>query len=461
MKKLFSVIILTICALSLSFGQSIEGSWNGLLDVGQQKLRLVVHITKQDSIYVGKMDSPDQGATGFPISTVKFDDPDLSFEISQLAVVYNGTMQGDTLIVGIFTQGKVSSILSLTKSEIVINRPQEPKPPYPYRSENIRFPGKSPDVTLAGTLTMPQGKGKYPAVILVSGSGAQNRDEELFNHKPFLVISDYLTRNGVAVLRYDDRGFGESTGNSATGTTADFTDDALGAFEYLASRPEIDHNKIGIMGHSEGGIIVFMAAAQQPKIGFIVSLAGTGIQGDSILHRQVRDLSHAAGYSENVVETYCNAIRSCMDTANSHSEDYIRENLTKIYSDIYIQQDLKTSLPEELQKGLFQNLKMFASPWMRYFLSLDPAPYIATVKCPVLAVNGSKDLQVNSKINLEAIRKSLEAGGNRDYTIREYDGLNHLFQTATTGQMSEYGQIEETFSPEVLSDIKDWILKRR
>lgn len=458
MKKLFFLIIWLISALPL-FGQNIEGTWNGQLEIGPQKLRIIVNFVRQDSLYVGTLDSPDQGAKGIPLSTVDFNVPNMSFEIGQLGVVYKGIIQGDTLITGTFTQSGYSFPLSLTKKEIVVNRPQEPKPPYPYNSQEVSFPGKSPDVTLAGTLTIPkQGSGTYPAVILVSGSGLQNRDEELFDHKPFFVMADYLTRNGIAVLRYDDRGVGESSGDFGSATTTDFLEDALGAFDYLALRPEINHNKIGIIGHSEGGTIAFMAAARKPEIAFIISLAGAAVRGDFLLIRQNRDIMLAQGLQPDLVDIYCTALQKSLDIIKDHSHDHIVQNSEQISSGIFTPEK-GGSLPKELQKNLTAILTNPISPWLKYFLSLDPAPYIEAVKCYALALNGSNDLQVNAEVNLAAIEKNLKTGGNTHYTTRKYDGLNHLFQHSTTGLVSEYGQIEETISPEVLSDITGWILK--
>lgn len=458
MKKLFLFSVCLFSVLPL-LGQNIEGSWSGVLEAGPQKLRLNVTITKQDSSYTGTLASPDQNFK-IPFSTVGFNSHDLSFEIKQLGASYKGAIQGDTLIAGTFTQSGMSFPLSLTREQIVINRPQEPKPPYPYKSENVTFSSKSADVTLAGTLTMPQqGAGKFPAVILVTGSGKQNRDEEVFDHKPFLVISDYLTRNGIAVLRYDDRGAGESTGNFATSTTGDFTEDALGAFDYLARRPEIDHGKIGILGHSEGGTIVFLAAAQQPKVAFVISLAGMAIKGDSLLVIQNRDVLLASGQPADMVEVYCTVLQKCFNVVNSQSNDYIVQNLEQIHSGVLAQNDGE-SLPKAAQENLAAVLTAVTkSPWMRYFLSLDPTPYIKATKCHVLAINGNKDLQVDAKVNLTAIERNLKAVGNSRYTIREYEGLNHLFQHSATGLVAEYGQIEETISPEVLKDITEWILK--
>jgi Dienelactone hydrolase and related enzymes len=456
MKRLLSLIFWLLYILP-AFGQSIEGSWNGQLEVGDNKLRLVINIARQDSLYVGTMDSPDQGAKGIPLSTISFTSPDLSFDISQLGVLYEGKLQADTLIVGTFTQSGVSFPLSLVKGKPVINRPQEPKSPYPYGSEEVSFNSKSPDVVLTGTLTLPlQSSTKVPTVILVSGSGPQNRDEEIFDHKPFLVIADYLTRNGIAVLRYDDRGFGESTGNFTTATTEDFMHDALGAFDFLLSRDEIDSEKIGILGHSEGGTIAFMAAAQNPDIAFIVSLAGMALRGDSLLVWQNRDIMLAQGFALDMVNVYCGALKKVFAVIQNKPHEYIVQNNDHILPDIM--GDIEVSvLPEKLRQNLETILTAPISPWIKYMLSLDLGQYIRQVKCPVLAINGDKDLQVNAEINLATIEQNLKVGGNQDYTIRKYDGLNHLFQNATTGLTMEYGQIEETIAPEVLREILLWI----
>lgn len=457
MERLFSLVVWLLCVLPV-LGQGIEGMWSGQLEAGPQKLRLVVNITKSASGYEGTMDSPDQGAKGIPLSSVTYQSADLMFAIQPLGVVYKGTVSG-TQIVGTFTQSGVSFPLIFTRGGVVVNRPQEPKPPYPYQSENITFSSQSPNVRLAGTLTVPQQiQGKCAAVILVSGSGPQNRDGEIFNHKPFLVIADYLTRNGIAVLRYDDRGVGGSNGASPALTTDDFVRDAHGAFDFLLSRKEIDPARIGIIGHSEGGTIAFIAAAQNPKIAFLVSLAGMAIRGDSLMIEQNRDLLITQGLQAGAVEPYCRALGKVFEVVKKESPEYIVQNKERILSDILSEKDM-AAVPDPLKQNLTAVLTTSSTPWMKNLLSLDPTRYIKQVKCRVLALNGTRDLQVNAASNLAAIEAALKAGGNKHSLIRKYDGLNHLFQHATTGLPAEYGQIEETIAPVVLEEIKTWIKK--
>jgi pimeloyl-ACP methyl ester carboxylesterase len=456
MRKILLAIAFLFVGLPL-FGQTVEGTWNGSITVGQQKIRLVFHITAQDSLYSGTMDSPDQGARGIKLTGVAFDAPELTLEISKLGISYKGTLQDDGTIEGTFSQSGLQLPLTLARGDIVQNRPQEPKPPYPYDSYEVRFASLTPDVELAGTLTTPSGgSGKYPAVVLVSGSGPHNRDEELFGHKPFLVIADYLTRHGIAVLRYDDRGVGGSTGDYSSATTADFATDALGAVDYLRKRTEIDPSKIGIIGHSEGGTMAFMAAAENPKVGFVVALAGPGVRGDSVSVRQTRDLMLAQGVSESVVATYCKALSRVFAILETHPHDYITQNMDSLAKGLLSEEDA-AGVPAQLLQNLATALITPASPWMIYLLTLDPAVYIRRVTCPVLAVNGNRDLQVAPEVNLSAIADNLTAAGNNRYTIKEFEGLNHLFQHSDTGLITEYGQIEETFAPEVLEAILSWI----
>jgi pimeloyl-ACP methyl ester carboxylesterase len=457
MRKALLLIVVMFAAWPL-LGQTVEGTWNGQLAVGQQKLRLVFHFAVQDSLYTGTMDSPDQGAKGIELTSVAFDAPELAFAIAQLGVSYKGTLQEDGTIQGTFTQMGQSFPLPLTRGEVVLVRPQEPTPPYLYDTEEVRFASRTTGVELAGTLTTPRGVlGKYPAVVLVSGSGAQNRDEEIAGHKPFLVLADHLTRAGIAVLRYDDRGVEGSSGDFVAATTADFTADALGAVDFLASHPEIDPAKVGIIGHSEGGTVAFMAAAESPEVAFVVSLAGMSVRGDSLLVRQNRDLMLAQGLPEAAVVTYCEALARVFTILETHPHSYIAQNIGSLSKEIISEEDAAT-VPAQLLQNLVNILITPATPWMSYFLTLDPAEYIRRVECPVLAVNGNRDLQVNAVINLAAIADNLTAAGNHRYTVRELEELNHLFQHSDTGLPTEYPQIEETLAPELIATITDWIL---
>ena len=443
---------------AFSQAQDITGQWNGVLSVFGTNMRLVFHIDKKDESYTSKMDSPDQGATGIPVDATTFDGSKLSLAVSN--IVYEGEFKIDS-IVGTFQQGALSLPMVLKRTPVDIippARPQEPKPPFPYRNEDLTFKNKTAGISLAGTLTMPKTGSNFTAVILITGSSAQNRDEEIMGHKPFLVIADYLTRRGIAVLRYDDRGTAQSTGIFGTATTADFATDAESAIEYLKTRKEINPQKIGLMGHSEGGTIASMVAARSNDVAFIVMLAGTGIRGDSLLLIQNELIGRASGISEDKIEKGRKLNAIIYDKIVSSKEAV---SIRELFALLTTQKDeLLEFKPEEMDADYFitMNVANLASPWTQYFLRYNPAPALEKVKCPVLAVNGNKDLQVPAKENLAAIGAALKKGGNQKVTVKEYPGLNHLFQECTTGSPAEYTIIEQTFSPEVLKDLGDWIL---
>lgn len=345
----------------------------------------------------------------------------------------------------------------------MINRPQEPdQSAFSYNSEEVTFENKSAGITLAGTLTYPKDKGTFPAVVLISGSGPQNRDEEVFGHKPFLVLSDYLTRNGIAVLRYDDRGTASSTGDFGAATTIDFSSDVEAAVAYLKTRKEIDQKKIGLIGHSEGGIIAPIVASKDKNIAFIVLLAGTAIPGDQLLLMQQQLIAKAMGVSDEELQK-SHAINSEIFELIVKSDE--PKQLNTVLTN-HLKQAF-TSLPGfETPSGMSMDdyvkvqVDQLCSPWMLFFIKYNPALVLEHVKCPVLAINGEKDLQVPPKENLEAIKKALNKGGNNKVTTKELPGLNHLFQESSTGTPSEYGDIEQTFSPIALDVILDWIQVR-
>ncbi|MBB6326071.1 hypothetical protein FHS59_001699 [Algoriphagus iocasae] len=459
MKRLFTLIITAILISVSANAQEIAGQWNGILKVQSTQLRLVFHIEKTETGYTSKMDSPDQGAFGIPVTATSFENGTLKISITNARIEYKGTLEDEGKIIGVFTQAGQPFPMNLTKGEVekeVANRPQEPKPPFPYLSEEVKFENPKAGITLAGTLTMPKDGSNFPAVILISGSGAQNRDEELMGHKPFLVLSDFLTRNGIAVLRYDDRGTGESTGKFSTGTSSDFADDAEAAFDYLRTRKEINSEKIGFAGHSEGGIIAPMVAARNADVGFIILMAGTGIPGDQLLLLQQKLLGEAAGMNENQLAANDNISRKAFEIIKTSA------NPERDLSDFMIEtfRSLpKNQIPNGMTEADFVNAQVnqMTSPWMKYFIQYNPAPTLQKVSCPVLAINGSKDLQVAPKENLEAIKNALDEGGNSDVKIVEIPGLNHLFQESKTGAPSEYQSIEQTFSPMAMEEILNWI----
>lgn len=351
----------------------------------------------------------------------------------------------------------------------VPSRPQEPKAPYPYDEEEVVYHNEKDRVQLAGTLTLPRSKRPFPAVLLITGSGPQDRNESLLGHKPFLVLADHLTRLGIAVLRVDDRGTFKSTGNFNEATSEDFAADALAGVEYLKTRREIAPKQIGLIGHSEGGLIAPLLAARSGDIAFIVMMAGPGLSGEQILYRQADMISRASGVSDELIALNRGAQERMFAIIKQEKDSVIAEQRIREEAKIFREAAVGTRAEgnEEQQRAV--NLisaaievqaKLVVKPWFRFFLTYDPRSALMKVRCPVLAINGEKDLQVPAEENLTAIRQALEAGGNKDYTTVSLPNLNHLFQTCRTGALSEYMQIEETISPAALETISKWILKR-
>jgi alpha/beta superfamily hydrolase len=379
-----------------------------------------------------------------------------------LLAEYNGTVKNDTLIEGTWKQRGNSMALNLAKLKTAfsVNRPQEPKPPFPYTAEDVTFSNDKFNIKLGGTLTIPSGHGPFPAVILITGSGAQNRDEELMGHKPFMVIADWLTRNGIAVLRYDDRGVGKSQGNYATSTSADLATDAEAAFNFLKNNhPIINPKAIGLMGHSEGGLIAPIVAASNPGIAFIVSLAGPGVTGQQIIIRQTQDMSRLSGVSEKAIRETTETNKKLFAVLRKEKDNKKAElKILALYREIL---EKKKTSKEDTEKAVNQLKVTFGAQtytWFRYFIMTDPATYWKKVKCRVLALNGEKDVQVAADENLPAIEKALKSSGNKSVKVIKLPGLNHLFQHCKTGLPAEYASIEETFSPGALKIITDWIL---
>ncbi|MDR0231167.1 MAG: alpha/beta hydrolase [Dysgonamonadaceae bacterium] len=455
MKRIFLLTVSLLLAVS-SFSQDIEGSWNGVLNVGA-KLPLVINISENEGIFSATMDSPAQGAKGIPVTTVSFENAKLTFSITNIGVQYEGIWRNDSII-GTFKQNGMTFPLNLSRTQATEEsltptvRPQDPKPPYLYNSENIRFENKEAGITLAGTFTFPKEGKNFPVAVLVTGSGPQNRDEELFGHRPFLVLSDYLTRNGIAVLRYDDRGVAESGGNYQTATLEDFATDAAAAVNFLKTRKEINPKKIGIIGHSMGGTIAFMLAGEKNSdLAYIVSLAGMAISGDSLLRMQRYLLANAMGIPDEDIEKSQAFMDVVQNVVNKYPEDFILQNMDSIIAEI-TPDSLKGN---ETAKTSFQQvLKQMMAPEIKSIMNYDPSEVLQKIKCPVLALNGEKDLQVPADANLNRVKALVKS----QVTIKKYPGLNHLFQHCTTGLPNEYGSIEETISPEVLSDIVTWIV---
>ena len=432
----------------------IDGIWLGTLDAGATKLRLVLKIANGPDGLTASLQSPDQSQQWLPANSATRSGDSLNFTIESLGVVYDGKIDaGLNSIDGTFTQGGRPLPLALKRvkdqAELETRHPQNPVKPYPYREEEVTYANKAAGNTLAGTLTIPPGKGPFPAVLLISGSGPNDRDETVFGHKPFLVLSDYLTRKGIVVLRVDKRGVGKSTGDLAHATTADFATDAEAGVQYLKTRAEADPRRIGLIGHSEGGTVAPMVAAGDPGVRFIVLMAGPGVPGDQIIVEQGRLIEEAAGATKEKAAQDADKQRELFALVEKEKDDAV---LGK-----ELREKLAGRVPDAQIDVAIQQL---TSPWMRYTLTYDPATALRKVACPVLALNGEKDLQVSAAQNLPAIKKALEEGGNKQIEIDELPGLNHLFQTAKTGSPTEYAQIEETISPVALDKVASWILKK-
>jgi pimeloyl-ACP methyl ester carboxylesterase len=437
---------------------SLTGDWHGILKTGAMELRLVFHLKqKPDGGYEGTMDSPDQGAKGIPLSEVRVEGRKLTLRVESIQGEFVGTLSEDgKTIRGEWKQSGLSLPLELRSGTPppLPKRPQEPKPPFPYRTEEVVVINQKANVRLAGTLTLPRGKPPFPAVILLTGSGAQNRDEELFGHKPFLVLADYLTRRGFATLRMDDRGVGGSTGDMSQATTLDFVQDALAAVAYLGTRREIDPKRIGLLGHSEGALVATIAAAQSPKVAFIVLLAGTAVPGEQILFRQAERMARQSGIPDNLIERNRQLQAQVFEILRRESDD---EKAVQQITEALLANLTRGKVPDAQRRAFEEQARNYTRPWFRTFLSLDPAEYLRKVKCPVLALWGENDLQVDPDQNMPPMEKALRAAGNKRFTLRRLPGLNHLFQRSKSGLPTEYAQIEETFNPDALKVIGDWL----
>ncbi len=437
------------------------GSWMGHLKESGMDIRLIFNISLSASgALQATLDSPDQSVEGLKMGKVLINDTIFLIEGPAFGAKYNGIPENDTLITGQWIQaGKEYKVdLMRMKAPVTYNRPQEPKPPYPYKSEDVKFSNYKEEFLLAGTLTIPQGEGPFPAVVLITGSGYEDRDETIYRHKPFLVIADYLTRNGIAVLRYDDRGTGESEGNKSFATTATLATDALSAVEYLKGRSEIDHSRTGLAGHSEGSLIAAIAASDNKDIAFLISLAGPGIKGSEIIIRQSTDIYKMSGADTSVINSdiYLKKHLFAMIASESDQKRLVSEAM-HWYTEYLDTKGVDAERRKEEISSFARLIVAYNNPWFRYFLLTDPAEFWKKVSCPVLAINGEKDIQVYYSDNLKAIKDALKKGGNKDVTIKSMPGLNHLFQHCSTGMTTEYTSIEETFAPEALTLISKWI----
>lgn len=463
-----------IASLGFSFAAfaqplaSYQGSWQGTLDVAGG-LRIVFHIKENGSNgLTATADSPDQSAFGLKCDTTWVAAGLLTIEMHQLNASYAAKLVGDSVLDGTFKQGAEFPLVlkKTTTAPAARKRSQEPQPPFPYKSEDVEYDNASHTLHYGATITIPAGKGPFPAVLLITGSGPQNRDEEIMGHKPFAVLADALTRNGFVVLRVDDRGVGKSSGQFKDATSADFAVDARVSLRYLLSRPEVNRKKTGLIGHSEGGMIAPMVASTGKDIDFIILLAGPGIKIDSLMAEQNRAIFHQSGISERAIDAYIplyrSAYKTILSTGDSAAAVLKVKDLFNQWArdtDPTLLKELRVGSPEAYEKIAGAMVKELQSKWYRYFITFDPTPYLEALHCKVLALNGEKDIQVIPASNLAGIETALKKSQSKIYTVKELPGLNHLFQTCKTCTVAEYGQLEETFSPIALEEINNWLNK--
>ena len=427
-KYIISAILLFSIAL---FSHAQTGTWSGKLDVQGTKISLVFHLDEENPT----MDSPDQGAKGIPIQVTRGEMGNITIKIPSIGATYEGQWLVKQ-IVGTFKQWGSSLPMTLTPGVEKLNRPQTPVGPFPYATEEVSF--SNGDAVLKGTLVLPEGcSRKTPVLIMVTGSGLQNRDEEIYEHKPFAVIADALARAGIATLRYDDRGFGESTGDLVLCTTEDLKNDALAGIDLLRKR----FDKVGVIGHSEGGTIALMLAAEN-KADFIVSLAGMVVSGKETLLWQNRVSLAAAGIPAETIDSYCKALETVFDASTAGMP---------------LPSTSQFNLPAALSQNLSAVMRQLSMPYLKHFVTLDVRPLLGVISCPVLALNGTKDMQVEAESNMRALRSGLP--DNPCNKLETVEGVNHMFQHCQTGMTTEYRDIEETFAPEVLETLVEWFSK--
>ncbi|MGO1242841.1 MAG: alpha/beta hydrolase family protein [Sphingobacterium sp.] len=463
--KLFISTSLLIASFSQLSAQdfSKETIWQGKLN----NIRLVLKISN-DSITnqnTAVFDSPDQGAMGLQVSDLTITKDSVIALSAQIGGGFFGAFNADrTELVGEWKQGgTMPLVLKRVEKEIEVKRPQTPKAPFPYQEEKVIYHNHDKSIQYGATLTFPDTNQSTAAVILISGSGQQDRDETLFGHKPFWVIADYLSRNGIAVLRVDDRGVGETTGEVMSATSMDFADDVLVGIEYLKAHKGINIKKIGLIGHSEGGVIAPLAAMKSEDIAFIISLAGVGVKGMELMQKQIHQGNVQLGLNAEEINKVDTLVRMIIDLSDRYTD---KKQLQAAFAKSM--QEWLDNQPEPLlvklgykgpnaDKNIDQMAGRFFMPWMRFFLKYDPSTTLGKIKIPVLALNGEKDTQVSAKENLAGFNKLLTKAGNKNFKTMALPNLNHFFQHAETGDMSEYATIEETISPEVLSIMENWI----
>ena len=453
MKRIFTLLTAIISSLAIHAQEAtVTENWSGEITIGTEKLLIGFTIQPlSEGKQKGTMDVPAQGAKNIPIEIDKNDSDSLNLSMSALRATYKGRKISSESIIGQFTQNGMSFPLNLKPGKCELTRPQTPNPPYPYATEEVIFKNEAEGAELSGTLTYPityafQPKGTVPVVLMVTGSGGQDRNEEIFNHKPFLVIADFLAKHGIASLRYDDRGVGQSTGPTKGTTSANNLADAEAGISFLRNLNQF--GKIGMLGHSEGGMIAFMAGARK-NVDFLISLAGSAADGIQVLVGQNEAAMKLQGVSDMLTEQYALALRILYKDRVEGKEIADHQQYVEDLCQTH-----KLTLPDSFKANLARCIT-YGDEWLTWFLRYHPAEAISQITCPVMALNGTLDLQVLSKDNLPVIKENLPP--NEKNLIKEYDSLNHLFQHCTPATALNYGGIEETISVEVLNDMVSWI----
>ncbi|HEX2869357.1 MAG TPA: alpha/beta fold hydrolase [Ignavibacteriales bacterium] len=460
----FIMISLFMAAFNSLYAQNpIAGHWEGTLQISAMKLNITVNFEDKTDSLKGTIDILQQNAIGLELSNIKFENPKVHFELANAAMPsrlakFDGQLK-DSLIEGEFQQLTYKGTFSLKKTALVKTKEE----PVPYKQEDITY--KNGNITFAGTLTIPPSEGKHPAVVLITGSGAQNRDEEIFGFKPFKIIADRLTRKGFAVLRVDDRGVGGSSGGGTNPTTEDFAEDIKAGVDFLKTRHEINPSQIGLCGHSEGGVIAPMLASQYKDIAFIVLISGTGVPGDSVILSQLQAILKASGMGNEEIEKKLTLQRQILSAVKSgQGWDAVKARWRQDFEDYFskMSDEQKKQIPDKeayIKQTIEGQLAQLQSRWYKFFVEYNPAVALEKVKCPVLMFFGGKDLQVIESVNKDAMVKALENGGNKNFTVKEFPDANHLYQKANTGAPSEYFTLKKEFVPGFLDTMTDWLKK--
>ncbi len=466
MKKIFVLLSTFIIASSVNAQSKFTGYWKGTLNIGQE-IDIVYTIQEKDGELSASLDIPAQGAKGIQCSGVITDGNNITIEMKMVNGSYEGLLVGSDNIEGKWNQNGMNLPLKLERfdGDLELVRPQTPKPPYSYNSEDVIYYNKDKSIQYGATITTPKDGKQHPAVILISGSGQQNRDSELFGHKPFAVLADHLTKNGYVVLRVDDRGIGETTGDLKNATSADFATDVLNGVTYLKTRKEVETEKIGLLGHSEGGVIAPLAANQSDDIDFIILAAAPGVQVVQLMTEQNVATLQKAGLNEGTANAYGVLYNGIMyQLAEAESKEIAEQKINEVIDNWKLHTDKQvvaftTGITDEASQEKFaaEFIKLYDNAWMQYFISYDPLPVLKNLDCKVLALNGTNDIQVLSKSNLEGIEFALKQSNATTYKIVEVDGANHLFQNCDKCTVAEYGQLEQTIMPEVLDIITNWL----